>query len=143
MHSHGIIQLQGRRGKGSIWVWAAGNGGHLDTCAADGYASSIYTIAIGAANSNGTAAPYDERCSAKMAVVLMEDQFAHIKSKSERLRVVSVDNWILLETLCNITLTSFYQTTTDVENTCTKNFGGTSAACPLASGAIALALEVK
>ena len=92
MHSHGIIQLQGRRGKGSIWVWAAGNGGYLDTCAADGYASSIYTIAIGAANSNGAAAPYDEWCSAKMAVVLIQDQFAYRKSESERLRVVSVGN---------------------------------------------------
>ena len=62
------MYTQGRGGKGSIYVWAAGNGGHLgDSCAADGFVSSIYTIAIGSASANGTAAFYDEKCSAKMA----------------------------------------------------------------------------
>ena len=59
---------QGRGGKGSIFVWAAGNGGfNYDSCAADGYVQSIYTIPIGALNSTGSPAGYDERCSAKMA----------------------------------------------------------------------------
>lgn len=66
--------LQGRDGKGSIWVWSAGNGGgNFDSCAADGYASSIYTIAVGAATGNGTQAVYDEACSGKMAVVFVEN----------------------------------------------------------------------
>ena len=67
--------LQCRAGEGAIWVWAAGNGGGPgteDSCAADGYVNSIYTIAIGAARSDGSHAVYDERCSAKMAVTLME-----------------------------------------------------------------------
>jgi len=36
---------KGRGGKGSIFVWAAGNGGkYWDNCNCDGYVSSIYTI---------------------------------------------------------------------------------------------------
>ena len=106
MYRYQSSKLQGRKGKGSIWVWAAGNGGYTsDSCAADGYASSIYTIAIGAANSNGTAAPYDEQCSAKMAVVLVQDQFEGIKPDSEILLVVSVDSWMMLFVKCYAILT--------------------------------------
>ena len=50
-------------------MWAAGNGGrYFDSCAADGYASSIYTIAIGSADQNAGQADYDEQCASKMAV---------------------------------------------------------------------------
>ena len=50
-------------------MWASGNGGlSYDSCAADGYASSIYTIAVGSADQNGKQASYDEDCAAKMAV---------------------------------------------------------------------------
>jgi proprotein convertase subtilisin/kexin type 5 len=38
----------GRRGLGSIFVWASGNGGISDDCNCDGYTNSIYTIAISA-----------------------------------------------------------------------------------------------
>lgn len=39
----------GRGGKGSIYVWAGGNGrGSGDNCNYDGYANSRFTIAIGA-----------------------------------------------------------------------------------------------
>ena len=61
--------MQGRNGKGNIYVWAAGNGGYSnDSCAADGYITNIYTIAVGAANDIGDPARYDEQCSAKMVV---------------------------------------------------------------------------
>ena len=64
-----LILTKGRSGKGSIYVWAAGNGGEYhDSCAADGYASSIYTIAVGSADQNGQQADYDESCTAKIAV---------------------------------------------------------------------------
>lgn len=47
---HGVIA--GRRGFGSIFVVASGNGGHHnDNCNYDGYANSIYTVTIG----NGSA----------------------------------------------------------------------------------------
>ena len=48
-------------------MWANGNGGRRnDDCAADGYASSIYTISIGAISVHGNYSPFDEACSAKM-----------------------------------------------------------------------------
>lgn len=63
------VLSQGRNGKGSIYVFASGNGGwYYDSCAADGYVNSIYTIAIGSADQNGNQASYDENCTAKIAV---------------------------------------------------------------------------
>ncbi len=65
--------LQGRQGKGTIFLFAAGNGGFVkDTCAADGYCNSIYTIGIGAVNSNGEQTPYDEQCAGKMAMTFVD-----------------------------------------------------------------------
>src|SRR6185437_2944020 len=41
--------VKGRQGRGSIYVFASGNGGSVgDNCNFDGYANSIYIIAIGA-----------------------------------------------------------------------------------------------
>ena len=58
-------------------MWAAGNGGYYnDSCAADGYVNSIYTIAIGSAGSDGRPAYYDERCSAKLAVTFVHNPFS-------------------------------------------------------------------
>ena len=52
-------------------MWAAGNGGNNgDTCAMDGYVSSIYTIAVGSVDQYGTQASYDEDCSSKLAVAV-------------------------------------------------------------------------
>lgn len=69
-----IGSMQGRNGKGSIYVWVSGNGGRVyDSCAADGYANSIYTIAIGSADQSGSQAFYDESCTAKMAVTYSLD----------------------------------------------------------------------
>lgn len=63
--------FQGRRGKGSIFVWAAGNGGlQHDHCGADGYVNSIYTIAIGAITQTGKPAYFGEPCPGVLAVTL-------------------------------------------------------------------------
>ena len=64
---------QGRDGKGSIFVWANGNGGTADDCAADGYSSSIYTISVGAIGVGGEPSYYDEECSAKMTTAYVTD----------------------------------------------------------------------
>lgn len=46
---------EGRDGKGSIYVWASGNGGsRSDNCNCDGYAASIYTITVGSCSQHGT-----------------------------------------------------------------------------------------
>ena len=61
--------VQGRNGKGSIFVMASGNGGaNNDSCAANGYASSIYTISVGSADQTSQQAFYDEQCASKMVV---------------------------------------------------------------------------
>lgn len=64
-----LFGFQGRVGKGSIFVWAAGNGGlYDDHCGADGYINSIYTIAIGAITQSGKPAYFGEACPGVMAV---------------------------------------------------------------------------
>ncbi len=57
-----------------MYTWAAGNGGEsFDSCSADGYVQSIYTIPVGAYNQYGGPAYYDEMCSAKMTVVYVDN----------------------------------------------------------------------
>jgi len=66
--------LQGRDGKGTVFTFAAGNGGGVDdSCAADGYSNSIYTISIGAIDVTGHPAVYDEVCSAKLVSGYVEN----------------------------------------------------------------------
>ena len=66
-------------------MWASGNGGHKsDSCATDGYASSIYTIAVGAADQYGSPAYFDETCTSKMAVT-----FSHNTETLKRNQIVS------------------------------------------------------
>nr|KAF6330685.1 proprotein convertase subtilisin/kexin type 2 [Myotis myotis] len=58
---------KGRGGKGSIYVWASGDGGSYDDCNCDGYASSMWTISINSAINDGRTALYDESCSSTLA----------------------------------------------------------------------------
>jgi len=60
--------LQGRGGKGAIYAWASGNGGHLqDNCDCDGYTGSIYTISISSASQQQQSPWYAEKCASTMA----------------------------------------------------------------------------
>ena len=59
--------LKGRNGKGSIFVWASGNGGkHFDNCNADGYATSIYTFSVSSVSEKGNIPWYSEPCSSSL-----------------------------------------------------------------------------
>lgn len=79
--------LQGRRGLGSIYVWAVGNGrSNGDSCATDGYASSIYTIAVGAVNQWGQRAYYDEACSARMGVTFNHNRDSRTRTNTQAVR---------------------------------------------------------
>uniref|UniRef100_A0A7I4XZS1 P/Homo B domain-containing protein n=1 Tax=Haemonchus contortus TaxID=6289 RepID=A0A7I4XZS1_HAECO len=109
----GFGAVHGRRGLGSLYVWASGNGGlEDDDCAMDGYASNLHTITFGVATPNGIPPWYSEGCSAVMAAI-------------------SEDSTI-----------SKGVVTTDVGNKCVT-FSGSSAAAPLAAGILALVLEAN
>lgn len=77
--------LQGRGGKGSIYVWASGDGGSYDDCNCDGYASSMWTISINSAINDGRTALYDESCSSTLA-----STFSNGRKRNPEAGVVSV-----------------------------------------------------
>ncbi|XP_073718727.1 proprotein convertase subtilisin/kexin type 7 isoform X2 [Misgurnus anguillicaudatus] len=114
---HGVIA--GRKGFGSIFVVASGNGGQYeDDCNYDGYANSIYTVTIGAVDENGRKPFYAEECASMLAVTF--------SSGSRPLRSIVTSDWSL-------------QSGTG----CTSEHTGTSAAAPLAAGMVALMLQVR
>ncbi|PFX28248.1 Proprotein convertase subtilisin/kexin type 6 [Stylophora pistillata] len=109
----------GRKGKGSIFVFAAGNGGVLsDSCAYNGYVNSVYTIAISGVNHDGTIPAYAEPCASIMAVTYGQDMFRYGKYIPP---VVTVKG----------------------SAGCTEKFPGSSGATAMASGIIALALQAN
>ncbi|KAL2848569.1 peptidase S8/S53 domain-containing protein [Aspergillus pseudoustus] len=105
---------KGRDGKGSIFVFAAGNGAPSgDNCNFDGYTNSIYSITVGAIDREGKHASYSESCSAQLVV-------AYSSGSTDSIH------------------------TTDVgTDKCYSMHGGTSAAGPLVVGAMALVLSVR
>lgn len=59
-------------------MFAAGNGGDVsDTCAADGFVNSIYTIAVGSVSQNGQQSSYDEQCSGKLLVAFTDNPYRY------------------------------------------------------------------
>ena len=59
---------KGRGGKGSIFVWASGNGGRdYDNCNCDGYTNSPWTLSVSSATENGLIPWYSEACSSTLA----------------------------------------------------------------------------
>ena len=104
----------GRGGKGSIFVFAAGNGAAAeDNCNFDGYTNSIYSITVGAIDREGKHPYYSEKCSASLVVTYSSGSGDAIH-------------------------------TTDVgPNSCYTKHGGTSAAAPLGAGVMALVLSAR
>uniref|UniRef100_A0A8C7JCP7 Neuroendocrine convertase 2 n=1 Tax=Oncorhynchus kisutch TaxID=8019 RepID=A0A8C7JCP7_ONCKI len=107
---------KGRGRKGSIYVWASGDGGSYDDCNCDGYASSMWTISINSAINDGRTALYDESCSSTLA-----STFSNGRKRNPEAGVA----------------------TTDLYGNCTLRHSGTSAAAPEAAGVFALALEAN
>ncbi|KAM7420240.1 hypothetical protein PAMA_014780 [Pampus argenteus] len=107
----------GRGGKGSIFLWASGNGGmQHDHCGADGYVNSIYSIAIGAVTQTGKPAYFGEPCPGTMAVTL---------------------------TGAGVVSSLPLVTATNIGEGCVTHFPGTSSAAPTAAGILALVLEAN
>ncbi|KAG6814587.1 hypothetical protein H0H92_000116 [Tricholoma furcatifolium] len=104
----------GRGGKGSIFVFASGNGGHNeDQCNYDGYTNSIYSVTVSALDHTGKHPYYSEACAANMIVAYSSGSGAHIV------------------------------TTDKGKNECATNHGGTSAAAPNAAGVFTLAVQAR
>ncbi|KDQ17908.1 hypothetical protein BOTBODRAFT_171611 [Botryobasidium botryosum FD-172 SS1] len=105
---------KGRGGKGSIFVFASGNGASSgDQCNFDGYTNSIYSVTVAAVDVQGKHPYYSEPCAANMIVTYSSGGGNNI------------------------------HTTDRGKNKCTASHGGTSAAAPLAVGVFALALQVR
>ncbi|XP_028043564.1 furin-like protease 1 isoform X1 [Bombyx mandarina] len=106
---------KGRNGKGSIFVWASGNGGkEHDNCNCDGYTNSIWTLSISSATERGDVPWYSEKCSSTLAATYSSGAIN--------------ENQVV---------------TTDLHHSCTAGHTGTSASAPLAAGICALALQAN
>uniref|UniRef100_A0A8C9U0M0 Proprotein convertase subtilisin/kexin type 6 n=1 Tax=Scleropages formosus TaxID=113540 RepID=A0A8C9U0M0_SCLFO len=106
---------KGRKGLGSIFVWASGNGGRQgDHCSCDGYTNSIYTISVSSTTESGAKPWYLEVCSSTLATSYSSGEF--------------YDRKIV---------------TTDLRQRCTDGHTGTSVSAPMVAGVIALALEAN
>jgi len=108
---------EGRDGKGSIFVWASGNGrGNGDSCAYDGYANSMYTISVAAIDGSGRQPFYSEGCASLLVSAPSSGSGQYIVTTG----AMKADS-----------------------PSCYKKFGGTSAACPIVAGVIALMLQTN
>ncbi|KAH8986918.1 peptidase S8/S53 domain-containing protein [Lactarius deliciosus] len=104
----------GRDGKGSIFVFASGNGAaYGDQCNFDGYTNSIYSITVAAIDYKGLHPIYSEACAANLVVAYSSGSGHHIV------------------------------TTDKGKSVCATTHGGTSAAAPNAAGIYTLALSVR
>jgi len=113
---------KGRGGKGSIFVWASGNGGHhTDNCNCDGYTNSIFTLSISSATQGGFKPWYLEECSSTLATTYSSG------TPGQDASITTVDQDARLRK----------------DRICTSAHTGTSASAPLAAGVCALALEAN
>lgn len=71
----------GRGGKGSIFVFASGNGAASgDQCNFDGYTNSIFSVTVSAIDYKNLHPYYSEICAANMVVTYSSGSGRHIVS---------------------------------------------------------------
>lgn len=121
----------GRKGKGTLFVWSAGNGGELqDNANYDGFANSIYTIAVGGMTDAGEQPAYSE----PGACIVVS---APSGPDAGEHAIVTTD-------LLGDEGLNFQGAFGDLDDRdYTQLFSGTSAAAPMVAGVIALMLEAN
>ncbi|NOX43496.1 MAG: S8 family serine peptidase [Gammaproteobacteria bacterium] len=125
----------GRNGKGTIYVWAAGNGAigrEIDNANYDGNANHRGVIAVAAVNDQGTKSSYSER-GANVLVSAPGGEFCDTHTISTTDRSEENGN--------NISSTAGVSDYADTNYT--KCMNGTSAATPVVSGVVALILQAN
>lgn len=123
---------QGRGGRGTIYVWSAGNGGNVsDNANNDGYANAPGTIAVGALNDLGRRADYSEP-GACLVVSAPSGNDGARSPGSLTTDLLGDRGYNRADVATDLP---------DVDYTST--FNGTSSAAPLVSGVIALMLQAN
>lgn len=119
----------GRNGLGSIFVFAAGNGGQFANVNRDFMANSRYTIAVGATSNLGRRSSYSTPGDA-LIVSAPSNEFTSVSPSA--LGITTTDR----------TGSLGYGGISGYPD-CTDTFGGTSSASPLVAGIVALMLEAN
>lgn len=88
--------LSGRRGLGSIFVWASGNGGrYQDHCNCDGYTNSIYTISISSTSEKEEIPWYSEQCASTLASTYSSGSSSEKQIVTTDLRHICTEKYVL------------------------------------------------
>jgi len=120
----------GRSGRGTVFLWAGGNGGQSgDNSNYDGYSNSIFVIAVAAVGNDGVQSFYSEP-GANLMVCAPSSSTGYGITTTD---IMGADGY-----------NSSEGTTGEPANTnYTSTFGGTSSACPAVAGVVALMLEAN
>ncbi|XP_065070414.1 proprotein convertase subtilisin/kexin type 6-like isoform X2 [Rhopilema esculentum] len=111
---------KGRGGKGSIYLFAAGNSGQFNgSCAFDEYVTSIYTIGISVVTGKNVGSRQNMACSAVHAVTYARDLSLGLKYPHDRMPSCAL------------------------QNKCIENDGASSGANAVAAGILALVLQAN